>query len=135
MSTLKTKGDKLSLFGIIALYSLYLRAKDVELTSGPMIKHIVLFRLKDFAEGADKRTNAEKIKKELEALPGKIPEIKEYVIGINEKESPRASDVAVVSAFESWEDLAKYSACPEHRKVVDFINKVSVETRACDFEY
>jgi hypothetical protein len=39
-----------------------------------MIKHIVMWRLKEFAEGAAKAENALRMKEILETLPVKIPE-------------------------------------------------------------
>jgi len=40
-----------------------------------MLKHVVLFKLKEQADGADKDQNARKLKAEIEALVGKIPHI------------------------------------------------------------
>ena len=99
-----------------------------------MIKHIVMFRVKDEAEGATKQENLDKMKVMLEALPSKIKEIKYYEVGLNYNQSERASDIVIISAFDSKETLATYSAHPEHRKVVDFILKVSYESRVVDFE-
>jgi len=42
-----------------------------------MIKHIVMWRLKDFAEGASREENAKKLKETLEGLKDKISEIRE----------------------------------------------------------
>jgi len=88
----------------------------------------------DNAEGLSKHENAKKIKILLDSLPAKIDQIREYEIGINIKESERASDIVVLSAFDSLEDLGAYSSHPEHRKAVEYILKVSCETRAVDFE-
>ena len=41
-----------------------------------MIKHIVIWRLFDFAEGNTKKENALKLKEMLLSLPSKIPQIK-----------------------------------------------------------
>ena len=47
-----------------------------------MIKHIVMWKLKDFAEGAGRQENAEKIKSLLEGLKGKIAEIINLEVGV-----------------------------------------------------
>jgi hypothetical protein len=41
-----------------------------------MIKHIVMRRLKDFADGADKAENVRRMKEQLESLKTTIEEIK-----------------------------------------------------------
>ena len=46
-----------------------------------MIKHIVLWKLKATAEGAGKEENAAIIKRELEALKEKIPQIRHIEVG------------------------------------------------------
>ena len=99
-----------------------------------MIKHIVMFRLKDFAEGVDKKENARKIKAMLDELPTKMEEIKHYEIGVNITDSERASDIVVISSFDSMEALKAYSQHPEHIKAVEFIKKVNLESRVVDFE-
>ena len=48
-----------------------------------MLKHIVVWKLKDFAEGASKDENAHKMKALLEGLKKKIKVIKTLEVGIN----------------------------------------------------
>ena len=97
------------------------------------IRHIVLFRLKDFAEGCTKAENAFKIKSMLEELPALIPQIKYYEVGINIIESSRAGDVSLISTFDCMDDLELYRIHPEHIKVVDFIMKVRSESWSVDY--
>jgi hypothetical protein len=89
-----------------------------------MIKHIVLFRFKDFAEGANKSENIKSLKSRLEVLEDIIDEIKFFEVGINFDNSDAAYDLALCSEFESKEDLYSYQKHPEHVKVVDFVKKV-----------
>ena len=70
-----------------------------------MIKHIVMWKLKDFAEEANKAVNAQKIKELLESLKDKIKEIKHIEVGINIINSDASADVALYSEFECMEDL------------------------------
>ena len=49
-----------------------------------MVTHIVFWKLKDEALGADKAENAKQIKQRLEALVGIIPGLIEAKVGINE---------------------------------------------------
>ena len=82
-----------------------------------------MFKLKDFAEGAEKQQNAIKIKNELDKLPSKISEIKSYEVGINMIPSERAADIVLISKFNNRPDLENYIIHPEHKLVADFIQK------------
>lgn len=99
-----------------------------------MVKHIVLWRLKDFAEGADKASNAGKIKVELEALRGRIPGLTEIEVGVNFDPSGAAYDLALYSVFESKEALQAYQSHPEHVRVAEFIGRVRSERVVADYE-
>lgn len=99
-----------------------------------MIKHIVMWRLKDSAEGASKEENAGKMKKMLEALPAVIPEIEHLEVGMNGIESPAAYDVALYSAFASFDALDTYQKHPEHEKCKEFIGKIVSERAVVDYE-
>ena len=46
-----------------------------------MIKHIVMFKLKESAEGSDKAANIKALKAKLEALTAQIEEIKFFEVG------------------------------------------------------
>ncbi len=100
-----------------------------------MIKHIVLFKLKDHAECETKAINAVKIKEMLDRLPDFINEIVEFEVGINIAESGRASDIAIVSSFDSLESLEAYRQHPKHLEAVQFIAPRKLSTTAVDYEY
>jgi Stress responsive A/B Barrel Domain len=98
-----------------------------------MLKHIVMFKLKDFAEGADKGENIQRIKSGLEALPGKIEGIRFFEVGINSIDNGAAYDLVLCSEFDSKEELFKYQKHPEHVKVVGFVNKVCENRVVVDY--
>lgn len=99
-----------------------------------MIKHIVMWKLKDFAAGADKQENAKKLKQSLESLKGLIEEIKEIEVGMNFNPSPAAFDVVLYSEFDSREALEAYQKHPEHLKIVDFVGEIRSERAVVDYE-
>ncbi|HET8864146.1 MAG TPA: Dabb family protein [Gracilimonas sp.] len=100
-----------------------------------MIKHVVMWKLKDVAEGKTKAENAETIKKLLEDLPKKIEELKKAEVGINvlEGEEDAICDVVLTVSCESQDDLQTYAAHPDHQKVVSYIKKVVDERRVVDY--
>jgi hypothetical protein len=99
-----------------------------------MIKHLVMWKLKDSAEGATKEQNARKIKTDLEALKHKIPQIKHIEVGANFLPSDYSYDVALYSEFETEEDLALYQKHPEHRTAGAFVQKVSESRIVVDYK-
>ena len=99
-----------------------------------MIKHIVIWKLKDFAEGKDKLENAKIIKVDLENLQNKINQVRHIEVGININKSEQAYDVVLYSEFDSIEDLGIYQNHPDHVRISEFINKVRDIRVVADYE-
>lgn len=99
-----------------------------------MIKHIVMWTLKDTAEGADRAANARKMKELLEALPGLIPFVKKLEVGIEVFAASPACDVILYSEFDTRADLDAYQVHPEHQKVVAFVKQVVASRSMVDYE-
>ena len=97
-----------------------------------MVRHIVLWRLLEEAEGKNKWENAQIIKEGLEALVGVIPGLLEAEVGINENGGDYHA--CLNSKFESMEALKAYDVHPEHEKVRDFVTKVRESRVAVDYE-
>lgn len=104
-----------------------------------MIRHIVMWQLKDHAEGASKAENARLIKTSLEALNGKIPGMRVLEIGVDISRTEHAADLVLYSEFDSLAALAAYDVHPDHlalkplvlarragRLVVDYDTEASV---------
>ncbi|MDF2700509.1 MAG: stress responsive barrel domain protein [Haloplasmataceae bacterium] len=98
-----------------------------------MIKHIVMWKLKENAEGKTKLENAKIMKERLEALKAEIKEIKVLELGINVVESPASYDAVLYSEFASKADLEVYAKHPSHLKVGEFINKVREDRVVVDY--
>jgi nitrate/nitrite-specific signal transduction histidine kinase len=99
-----------------------------------MVKHIVLWKLKDQAEGAPKRENAKKLKEMLEGLTKKISQIRELEVGFQLEPSEGAFDVALVSSFGSKADLEIYQKHSDHQEVVAFVKKIVSDRKVVDYE-
>ena len=100
-----------------------------------MIKHIVMWKLKEVAEGKTRAENAAVMKKLLENLPDKIDKLDSAEVGINilEGDDNAICDVVLTTQCETEEDLKAYAVHPDHQKVVDFIKKVVTERRVVDY--
>jgi hypothetical protein len=99
-----------------------------------MIKHIVMWKLRDVAEGRSKVENAAALKILLESLKDNIPEVQELEVGLQMTGADGASDVVLYSEFNSVEALDIYRKHPEHRKAVDYVTKICSERRVVDYE-
>jgi len=99
-----------------------------------MIKHIVIWNLKDEAEGKSKAENIVTMKQLLEDLTSKIPGIVSLEIGLKGSDSPANNDdIILISEFKTWADLDLYANHPEHLKVVEFVKKVVEKRSAVDY--
>lgn len=99
-----------------------------------MIKHIVIWRLKENAHGNSKNHNALEIKGMLESLKNKIPEIQRMEVGIDFSATTESGDIVLVSEFLSKSDLQIYQNHPEHQAVIPFIREARLERRVVDYE-
>jgi len=99
-----------------------------------MIKHIILWQLKDEYTAERKEEIKKGIKENLESLLGKIPGL----IAINVQTERLASsnaDLMLYSEFESEEALKGYAIHPEHVYVADTFVRPYTASRSClDFE-
>lgn len=98
-----------------------------------MLKHIVMFKLKETFQGKPKEELAREIKVALEKLPEIIPQIKYYEVGINELEDPRAYDIVLISAFEDRNELEIYRNHPKHKETLQFILERAEDAKVVDF--
>lgn len=99
-----------------------------------MIKHIVMWKLKEEALGNSKKENALLIKDKLEALRGQIPEILDLEVGIDFLESEQSYDIVLVSTFASKEALDIYQKHPKHVEVGAFVGEVRFARTVVDYE-
>ena len=100
-----------------------------------MIKHVVMWKLKEEAEGNSKAENAKLMKEKLESMPPLIPELDSVEVGVHmfEGGGDPICDIVLIAKCENEENLHAYAAHPEHKKVVDFILKVVNERRVVDY--
>ena len=99
-----------------------------------MVKHVILWTLKDEYTAEEKETIKGGIKDGLEGLKGKIPGLLEIKVYTNGLKSSNA-DLMLDSSFENKEALKNYSVHPAHVEVADTKVRPFTQTRSClDFE-
>ena len=97
-----------------------------------MVKHIILWKLKDEIE--DKTSVKADIKAGLEGLKGVIPGLVDIVVRTEGLASSNA-DVMLDSTFESAEALKGYAVHPSHVEVANRDVRPYTQTRLClDYE-
>ena len=99
-----------------------------------MVKHVILWTLKDELSADEKQQVKAGIKSGLEGLQGKIPGMTEIHVYTNGLETSNA-DVMLDSTFESFEALKGYAVHPDHVAVADGAVRPYTKIRSClDFE-
>ena len=91
-----------------------------------MIKHIVLFTLKDPA-------NAPKVKALLDSCKDIVPGIREFEAGIKTEGLEATADVVLVSTFDDAAALAAYQLHPHHQGVVAQIREMASGRQVLDY--
>jgi hypothetical protein len=97
-----------------------------------MIKHIVFFRFPELEE-EDKFLREFKIR--IEELGQKIPALQHIEAGLNFSDRDTAYDIALVSEFQSREDLDIYRTHPDHLALLDFLKPYKRELAVVDYEF
>ncbi len=95
-----------------------------------MITHIVFFKLND-----PTAANVAEAKAVLLGMDGKIPQLRHLEVGVDVVRSERSYDLALVTRFDSLEDLQSYQVHPHHADtVVPYVRSVSKSIVAVDYK-
>ncbi len=95
-----------------------------------MVKHIVFFKLED-----NSLENCEQVKQRLLTLKEHIDVLKNIEVGINFAQEDRAYDLALLTDFNSKEDLDIYAKHPFHQDIISFIKTVALTSKVVDYKY
>ena len=99
-----------------------------------MVKHIILWKIKEEKTAEEKEQIKANVKKGLEGLAGQIPGLLEIKVQTEALESSTA-DLMLDSSFESQEALKGYAIPPAHVAVADGAVRPNMEVRMClDYE-
>lgn len=98
-----------------------------------MVKHIVLFKLKDEVSADEKLAAMNNFKAAIEALSAKIPVIRKIEVGLNMNPG-ETWNIALYSEFDTLDDVKSYAVHPDHVAAGKLLATVK-ESRACvDYE-
>ncbi|MCR4650366.1 MAG: Dabb family protein [Lachnospiraceae bacterium] len=95
-----------------------------------MVKHVILWTLKDELSAEEKETVKQGIKEGLEGLKGKVPGIVEIKVNIKGLDSSNA-DLMLDSTFEDEAALKAYAVHPGHVAVADSKVRPYTKLRSC----
>jgi len=101
---------------------------------GAMIKHVVMWKIKEHAAGVSKLENILTMKLMLEELRTMIPGIRDLEVGTELKPGNAKYDVVLVTEVDDWDSLERYQHHPDHVKVAEFIGKIREQRAVVDYE-
>ena len=100
-----------------------------------MIKHIVMFKLKE-ADGRTEYENAAEAQKRFENVVANVSELRKGEVVINSKEAPESNyTISLLCDFETIDDLNAYQVHPAHLEFGKFIGSVKTDRACIDYEY
>ena len=100
-----------------------------------MIRHVVMWKFAEFAEGKGRDENLALVRSRLEALfaSGKIAGLRRLEIGRDEGGTEMSYDMVLVTEFDSFEALAAYKVHPDHAAISAYVKKVRVARATVDY--
>jgi hypothetical protein len=98
-----------------------------------VIRHIVMWKLKETAEGASRAENAVKLKERLEGCRNIVPGILHLEVGIGGEGLDSSYDVVLVSDFADKAALDAYQVHPTHEALKVFVGAVREARQSVDY--
>lgn len=99
-----------------------------------MIRHIVMWKLKESAEGASRAENAVKLKEKLEGCRDIVPGILHLEVGLAAPGLESTYDVVLFSDFTDKAALDAYQVHPTHLALKTFVGAVRESRECVDYE-
>ncbi len=99
-----------------------------------MIRHIVMFKLKEFSSDEERNQAVEDVLLNFRSLIGEIPQIRTYEVEADIVHGDSSFDIVVNSLFDSLEDLKAYQAHPAHQYAVQQNRQWSAQKVVVDYK-
>lgn len=98
-----------------------------------MIKHVVMWKFREEAEGKSKQENMDYVSRLLHALLNRIPELLSLEIGQDIGVGRDTYDMVLITTFDDQAALDTYQNHPEHKKISHYVSKVRSARASVDF--
>ena len=98
-----------------------------------MVRHIVMWTLKEEAAGNPSAVNAAEMKKQLEALNGRIEGLMHVEVSFDIMASDPECHIVLCSEHDDAAALDFYQVHPEHQACVAFVKKVAATRKVLDY--
>ena len=100
-----------------------------------MVKHIVFWRMKPFADGRDAETNMRLAVEELDAVAAQFPALKSITHNKNMFSGGHYWDYVEEMVFDSVDSLRQWAQFPPHQALHAFVEEIREERAAVDYEF
>lgn len=97
-----------------------------------VLRHIVMWKFLDEAEGLTKQQNMSLVAGQLLALEGVVPELFGIEVGMDVQHSPESYDMAIIGTFRDTNGMLAYRSHPEHVKISQYMKLVTYERVTAD---
>ena len=98
-----------------------------------MIRHIVLFKIKDFSSESERKDAIQNVIVTFRSLIGQIPQIRQFRVEPDCINGQSSYDVIIDSVFDNLQDLKAYQAHPAHLDAVALNKQWSDNKITCDY--
>ncbi len=98
-----------------------------------VVRHLVMWTLKDEVDGVPAKDNAAKMKEMLEALNGRIDGLRHLEVSFDIVAADPECDIVLCSEHDDAAALDHYQSHPEHQACVAFVKTVVTGRKALDY--
>jgi hypothetical protein len=99
-----------------------------------VIRHIVMWRLKTRPAHGGRFDAVERVEENVTALRACVPGLMKAWVGVNQADTPDASDLVLCCEFRNWDSLRGYESHPLHDQLRSIIGPLRAERRVVDVE-
>ena len=100
-----------------------------------MLTHIVFWKFKDHAEGADKDINLAKARVLLDSCAKLTPGIHRFEVAAAQPGHECTYDLVLNAQFEDPEALEAYQSHPDHLAIKPFMRAIRLERQCMDYTF
>ncbi len=100
-----------------------------------MVKHVIMFKFKEEANGKTKAENLAIAAEMSRNLMGKIPSLRSSATNLNSIPGPINYDMVIELTFDDAAGMNEFHVHPLHMELVNLLGVVAESLAAVDYEY